>query len=118
MAPDLLLHLSPKNWHGLWKCTFQWYRSEIGYANTYISGWPGFHKWVANIMKLSHKKWPAHMIKYREYKKLLNERFRKSLNESLANNPFWINYFLRRSLEKEWIGQIKMYLWMTKFRKQ
>ena len=55
-------------------------------AKTYKTGFSDFHKFVVSIMKLSYKKIPPSMIKYRDYKKFSNEHFKNSLNENLANN--------------------------------
>ena len=37
-------------------------------------------------MKLSYKKRPVFMIKYRDYQNFLNQHFKNSLKENLANN--------------------------------
>ena len=55
-------------------------------AKTYETGLSDFHKLVLSIMKLSYKKRPPHMIKYRDYTKFSNEHFKNSSNENLANN--------------------------------
>ena len=55
-------------------------------AKTYETGSSDFHKLVLSIMKLSYKKRPPHMIKYRDYTKFSNEHFKNSSNENLANN--------------------------------
>ena len=78
------------------------------------------HKYVVIIMKLSCKKRPPRMIKYRNHKKFSNEHFKNFLNENLANNTE-LSYngfeeivpniiFSGTILKKEWFGQIKVYL--------
>ena len=71
-------------------------------------------------MKLSYKKRPPHMIKYRDYKKFSNKHFKNFLNEILANNTkldynsfeeIVLNLLSSQApLQKEWSGQIKGYL--------
>ena len=55
-------------------------------AKTYETGLSDFHKLVVSTMKLSYKKRPPHMIKYRDYKNFSNEHFKNSLYEKLTNN--------------------------------
>ena len=55
-------------------------------AKTYETGLSDFHKLVVSAMKLSYKKRPPRMIKYRDYKDFSNEHFKNSLYEKLANN--------------------------------
>ena len=55
-------------------------------AKSFETGLLDFHKLVASIMKLSYKKRPLRVIKYRDYKKFSKEHFKNSLNENLANN--------------------------------
>ena len=55
-------------------------------AKPYETGLSDFHKLVVSIMKLSYKKSPPRMIKYRDYKNFSNGHFKNSLNENLANN--------------------------------
>ena len=55
-------------------------------AKTYETGLSDFHKLVLSIMKLSYKKRPPYMIKYRDYTKFSNEHFKNFSNENLANN--------------------------------
>ena len=50
-------------------------------AKTYKTGLSDFYKIVVSIMRLSYKKRPQCMIKYRGYKKFSNEPFKSSLNE-------------------------------------
>ena len=54
-------------------------------ARTFETGLTYFHKLVS-IMKLSYKKRPPRMIKYREYKKLSNAHFKNSMNKKLVIN--------------------------------
>ena len=54
-------------------------------VKTFETGLTYFHKLVS-IMKLSYKKRPPRMIKYREYKKFSNEHFKNSMNKKLAIN--------------------------------
>ena len=55
-------------------------------AKTYETGLSDFHKLVVSTMKLSYKKRPPRMIKYRDYKYFSNEHFKNSLYEKLTNN--------------------------------
>ena len=55
-------------------------------AKTYETGLSDFHKLVVSTMKLSYKKRPPCMIKYRDYKNFSNEHFKNSLYEKLTNN--------------------------------
>ena len=57
-------------------------------AKTYETDLSDFHKLVVvSITKLSYKKRPVLMIKYRrDYQNFSNEHFKNSLNENLANN--------------------------------
>ena len=55
-------------------------------AKTYETGLSDFHKLVVSTTKLSHKKRPPRMIKYRDYKKFSKEHFKNSLYEKLINN--------------------------------
>ena len=50
-------------------------------AKTYKTGLSDFYKIVVSIMRLSYKKRPQWMIKYRGYKKFSNKHFKSSLNE-------------------------------------
>ena len=54
-------------------------------AKTFKTGLTYFHKLVS-IMKLSYKKRPPHMLKYRGYKTFSNEHFKNCLNKKLAIN--------------------------------
>ena len=55
-------------------------------AKTYEIGLSDFHKLVVSTMKLSCKKRPPRMIKYRDYKNFSNEDFKNSFYEKLTNN--------------------------------
>ena len=55
-------------------------------AKTYETDLSDFHKLVVSITKLSYKKRPVLMIKYRDYQNFSNEHFKNSLYENLANN--------------------------------
>ena len=55
-------------------------------AKTYETGLWDFHKLVVSIMKLSYKKRPPPVIKYRDYKNFSNEHFKNTSSENLANN--------------------------------
>ena len=55
-------------------------------AKTYETDLSDFHKLVVSTMKLSYKKRPPRMIKYRGYKYFSNEHFNNSLYEKLTNN--------------------------------
>ena len=55
-------------------------------AKTYETGLSDFHKSVVSTMKLSYKKRPSSMIKYRGYKNFSSEHFKRSLYEKLINN--------------------------------
>ena len=49
-------------------------------AKAYETDLSDFNKLVISIMNLSNKKRPPRMIKYRVYKKFLNEHFKNYLN--------------------------------------
>ena len=71
-------------------------------------------------MKLSYKKRPSRMIKYRGYKNFSSEHFKRSLYEKLINNTdLDYNGFeeivpnllsSQAPFKKKWSGQIKGYL--------
>ena len=54
-------------------------------VKTYETGLSDFHKSVVSIRKLSYKKRPPRMIKYRDYTNFSNEHFKNSLYEKLTN---------------------------------
>ena len=62
-------------------------------AKTYETGLSDFHKLVVSTMKLSYKKRPPRMIKYRDYKNFSNEHFKNSLHEKLTNTRLDYNGF-------------------------
>lgn len=54
-------------------------------VKTYKTGLSDFHIFFVSLIKVSYKKKPPSMIKYKGFKKLSNKHFKNFLNENLAS---------------------------------